>query len=80
MKIGLKFTWTNQLYDLEHWREAQEERRVNRVSSPIDLTGDPDLDSKDEVVEIPGFPTEFPRTLVPLEEAPTSGEVRTFSL
>ena len=80
MKIGLKFTWTNQLYDLECWREAQEERRVNRASSPIDLTGDLDLDSEDEVVEIPGFPAEFPRMLVPLEEAPTSGEVHTFSL
>ena len=70
----------HRIYDLEHWREVQEERRVNRASSPIDLTGDPDSDSEDEVVEIPGFPAEFPRTLVPLEEAPTSGEVRTFSL
>ena len=65
----------DQIYDLECWRGVQEERRVNRVSSPIDLTGDPDSDSEDEVVEIPGFPTEFPRMLVPLEEAPTSGEV-----
>ena len=70
--------YLDRLYDLEHWREEQEERRVNRASSPIDLTGDPDSDS--EVEEIPGFPTEFPRTLVPLEEAPTSGEVRVFSL
>ena len=67
--------YLDQLYDLEHWREQQEERRVNRVSSPIDLTGDPDSDSEDEVVEIPGFPAEFPRMLVPLEEALPSGEV-----
>ena len=72
--------YLDRLYNLERWREEQEERRVNRASSPIDLTGDPDLDSEDEVVEIPGFPAEFPRMLVPLEEAPTSGEVRTFSL
>ena len=58
---------------------VQEVRRVNRVSSPIDLTGDPDSDSEDEVVEIPRFPAEFPRTLVPLEEAPTSGEVHILS-
>ena len=70
----------DQIYDLERWREVQEERRVNRVSSPIDLTGDSDSDSEDEVVEIPGFPTEIPMMLVPLEEAPTSGEVCTFSL
>ena len=70
----------DQIYDLEHWREAQEERRVNRASSPLDLTGDPDSDSEDEVVEILGFPTEFPKILVPLEEAPSSGEVCTFSL
>ena len=72
--------YLDRLYDLERWREEQMERRVSRASSPIDLTGDPDSDSEDEVVEIPGFPTEFPRTLVPLEEAPTSGEVRIFSL
>ena len=72
--------YLDRLYDLEHWREVQEERRINRASSPIDLTGDPYSDSEDEVVEIPGFPTEFPRMLVPLEEAPTSGEVRVFSL
>ena len=66
------FDW---IYDLEHWREVQETRRVNRMSSPIDLTGDPDSDSEDEVVEIPGFPTEIPRMLVPLEDVPTSGEV-----
>ena len=71
------FDW---IYDLEHWREVQEERRVNRASSPIDLTGAPDSDSEDEVVEIPGFPTEIPMMLVPLEEVPTSGEVHTFSL
>ena len=72
--------YLDQLYDLERWREEQMERRVSRASSPIDLTGDPDLDSEDEVVEIPRFPTELPRTLVPLEEAPASGEVRTFLL
>ena len=65
----------DRIYDLEHWREVQEARRVNRASSPIDLTGDPDSDSEDEVVEIPGFPTEFPRTLVPLEDVPAPGEV-----
>ena len=65
----------DRIYDLEHWREVQEARRVNRVSSPIDLTGDPDSDSEDEVVEIPGFPVEFPRTLVPLEGVPAPGEV-----
>ena len=72
--------YLDRLYDLERWREAEMARRVSRASSPIDLTGDPDSDSEDEVVEIPGFPAEFPWTLVPLEEAPTSGEVRTFSL
>ena len=55
----------------------QEARRVNRASSPIDLTGDPGSDSEDEVVEIPGFPAEFPRMLVPLEEVPAPGDVCT---
>ena len=31
--------------------------------------------SEDEVVEILGFPTEFLRTLVPLEEVPAPDEV-----
>ena len=75
--INQSEVYFDQIYDLEHWRELQEERRVNKVSSPIYLTGDPD--SEDEVVEIPGFPTEIPRMLVPLEEAPTSGEVCIFS-
>ena len=72
--------YLDRLYDLERWRESEMARRVSRASSPIDLTGDPDSDDEDEVVEIPGFPAEFPRTLVPLEEAPTSGEVRMLSL
>ena len=68
--------YLDQLYDLEHWREQQEERRVNRASSPIDLTGDPDSDSED--VEIPGFSAEFPRMLeeLPVVEIPPPGEVR----
>ena len=36
---------TDCISDLEDWRERQEERRVNRASSPIDLTGDPDGDT-----------------------------------
>ena len=70
----------DRIYDLECWREMQEEGRVNRASSPIDLTGDPDSDSEDEVVEIPGFPTEISRTLVCLEEVPAPGEICTLLL
>ena len=74
--------YLDRLYDLERWRESEMARRVDRASSPIDLTGDPDSDDESEVVEIPGFPTVFPRTLeeLPVEEIPPPGEVRRLSL
>ena len=49
--------------------------RVDWASSVIDLTHETNSEAN-EVVEIPGFPVEWPRTLVPLEEEdPTPGEV-----
>ena len=45
---------------------------MERGSSVIDLTGE---DSEDEVVEIPGFPAEYPHLLEEWEEVPTPGMV-----
>ena len=63
-----------ELSQLMQWREDMETRRVDRASSVIDLTHETGSDTDDEVVEIPGFPTDIPRTLVPIEE-PAPGEV-----
>ena len=51
-----------------------ENRRVDQASSVIDLTHETSSDTNDEVVEIPGFSVDVPRTLVLIEEPPP-GEV-----
>ena len=63
-----------ELPQLMQWREDMENRRVDQASSAIDLTHETGSDTDDEVVEIPGFPVDVPRTLVPIEEPPP-GEV-----
>ena len=61
-----------ELSQLMQQREDIENRRVDQASSAIDLTHETSSDTDDKVVEIPGFPTDIPRMLVPIEEPPPS--------
>ena len=61
-----------QVGGLTHWQDEMTRLRVDRGSPIIDLTGE---DSEDEVVEIPGFPAEYPHLLEEWEEVPTPGMV-----
>ena len=61
-----------QVGGLRHWQDEMMRPRVGRGSSVIDLTEE---ESEDEVVEIPGFPVEYPHLLEEWEEIPTPGTV-----